>query len=96
MFELNNLPTKNFSLRSPAWLAQSAERKLLVPAADTNRHSIGSMNDASVLGNESKRARISFRIRVALGPRQQFRLVGVGLSNFLDPQDIAAQPLLFG
>src|SRR5437667_10945355 len=27
---------------------------------DTDRHSIGSTNDASVLGNESNRARISF------------------------------------
>jgi hypothetical protein len=29
---------------------------------DTDRHSIGSTNDASVLGNESNRARISFCI----------------------------------
>jgi len=36
---------------------------------------------------------LSLRERVALGPRQRFRRVGVGLSNFLDPQDISAQPL---
>jgi DNA polymerase-4 len=35
------------------------------------------------------------RKRVALGPQQRFRLVGVGVSNFLDPEDISAQPALF-
>jgi len=39
---------------------------------------------------------LSLRERVALGTQQRFRLLGVGLSNFLDPQDISAQPLLFG
>jgi len=39
---------------------------------------------------------LSLRECVALGPQQGFRLLGVGLSNFLDPQDISAQPLLFG
>ncbi len=39
---------------------------------------------------------LSLRERVALGRQQRFRLLGVGLSNFLDPQDISAQPLLFG
>ena len=39
---------------------------------------------------------LSLRECVALGPQQRFRLLGVGLSNFLDPQDISAQPLLFG
>jgi DNA polymerase-4 len=38
---------------------------------------------------------LSLRDRVALGPRQRFRLVGVGLSNFLDPEDVSAQPALF-
>lgn len=38
---------------------------------------------------------LSLRERVALGPRQRFRLVGVGLSNFLDPEDVSAQPALF-
>ena len=33
--------------------------------------------------------------RVTLGPHQRFRLVGVGLSNFLDPEDASAQPALF-
>ena len=28
---------------------------------------------------------LSLRERVALGPQQRFRLVGVGVSNFLDP-----------
>jgi DNA polymerase IV len=38
---------------------------------------------------------LSLRERVALGPQQRFRLVGVGLSNFLDPEDASAQPVLF-
>lgn len=38
---------------------------------------------------------LSLRERVALSPRQRFRLVGVGLSNFFDPQDAAAQAALF-
>ena len=39
---------------------------------------------------------LSLRERVALGPQQRFRLVGVGVSNFLDPEDISDQPVLFG
>jgi DNA polymerase-4 len=38
---------------------------------------------------------LSLRERVALGPQQRFRLVGVGLSNFLDREDVSAQPALF-
>jgi len=38
---------------------------------------------------------LSLRDRVALNPKQRFRLVGVGLSNFRDPEDAAAQPALF-
>jgi DNA polymerase-4 len=38
---------------------------------------------------------LSLRERVALGPQQRFRLVGVGLSNFLDSEDASAQPGLF-
>ena len=32
---------------------------------------------------------------VDLGPDQRYRLVGVGLSNFQEPDDAAAQPVLF-
>lgn len=39
---------------------------------------------------------LSLKERVALGPQQRFRLVGVGVSNFLDPEGISAQPALFG
>jgi len=39
---------------------------------------------------------LSLRERVALGPQQRFRLVGVGVSNFLDPEDSPAQAALFG
>jgi hypothetical protein len=39
---------------------------------------------------------ILLRERVGPGPQQRFRLVGVGVSNFLDPEDISAQTALFG
>jgi len=39
---------------------------------------------------------LSLRERIALGPQQRFRLVGVGVTNFLDPEDISPQPALFG
>jgi DNA polymerase IV len=38
---------------------------------------------------------LSLRNRVTLSPSQRFRLVGVGLSNFHDPDDASAQPPLF-
>ena len=38
---------------------------------------------------------LSLRERVSLNPAQRFRLVGVGLSNFRDPEDASAQPALF-
>src|SRR6266478_83655 len=38
---------------------------------------------------------LSLLERVALGSQQRFRLVGVGLSNFHDPDDGAIQPTLF-
>jgi DNA polymerase-4 len=38
---------------------------------------------------------LSLRERVGLSRQQRFRLVGVGLSNFHDPQDASAQPALF-
>ncbi len=38
---------------------------------------------------------LSLRERVGLSPQQRFRLVGVGLSNFRDPDDASAQPALF-
>ena len=39
---------------------------------------------------------LGLRNRVELNPKQRFRLVGVGLSNFRDSEDVAAQPMLFG
>jgi DNA polymerase IV len=36
------------------------------------------------------------RSRVGLNPEQRFRLVGVGLCNFRDPEAVPAQPGLFG
>jgi len=33
--------------------------------------------------------------KVNLGPRKLFRLVGVGLTNFEEPEDKTAQPVLF-
>src|SRR5690348_16166337 len=38
---------------------------------------------------------LSLRERVGLNPQQRYRLVGVGLSNFCDPEDASAQPALF-
>jgi DNA polymerase-4 len=38
---------------------------------------------------------LSLRERVDLSPKQRFRLVGVGLSNFRDPDDESVQPALF-
>jgi DNA polymerase IV len=38
---------------------------------------------------------LSLRERIALSPKQRFRLVGVGLSNFHDPDDASSQPVLF-
>jgi DNA polymerase IV len=38
---------------------------------------------------------LKLRERVDLGPQQRYRLVGIGLSNFQDPEDTTAQPDLF-
>jgi DNA polymerase IV len=38
---------------------------------------------------------LSLRERITLSPKQRFRLVGVGLSNFRDPDEARAQPVLF-
>jgi DNA polymerase IV len=38
---------------------------------------------------------LRLRERVALGPQQRYRLVGIGLSNFREIEEVAAQPALF-
>jgi len=38
---------------------------------------------------------LSLRQRVGLGPKQRFRLVGVGLSNFCAPEQMPVQSMLF-
>jgi DNA polymerase-4 len=38
---------------------------------------------------------LKLREKVDLGPQQRYRLVGVGLSNFREPEDTVAQPILF-
>jgi DNA polymerase-4 len=38
---------------------------------------------------------LKLRERVDLGPQQRYRLVGIGLSNFRESEDSAAQPALF-
>ncbi|HXE36152.1 MAG TPA: DNA polymerase IV [Verrucomicrobiae bacterium] len=38
---------------------------------------------------------LSLRDRVSLGRAQRFRLVGVGISNFFEPEDLSTQPVLF-
>jgi DNA polymerase-4 len=44
---------------------------------------------------ELTRIALSLRERIELSPKQRFRLIGVGLSNFYDPADASAQPVLF-
>ena len=44
---------------------------------------------------ELTRVALLLRERVGLDSEQRFRLVGVGLSNFRDPEDESAQPGLF-
>jgi DNA polymerase-4 len=38
---------------------------------------------------------LSLRERVGLGRQQRFRLAGVGLTNFQEPEDFTSQPMLF-
>jgi DNA polymerase IV len=38
---------------------------------------------------------LRLRERVGLGPQQRYRLVGVGLSNFREPETTGGQPALF-
>jgi DNA polymerase-4 len=38
---------------------------------------------------------LKLRERVDLGPQQRYRLVGVGLNNFREPDDASPQPVLF-
>jgi DNA polymerase-4 len=38
---------------------------------------------------------LKLRDRVELDPQQRYRLVGIGLSNFRDPQETESQPVLF-
>ena len=38
---------------------------------------------------------LSLRERIDLNETQRFRLVGVGLSNFHDPEDLSSQSTLF-
>jgi DNA polymerase IV len=44
---------------------------------------------------ELTRIALSLRTRVALGQHQRYRLVGVGLSNFRETEQVSAQPALF-
>jgi DNA polymerase-4 len=46
--------------------------------------------------NELTSIALSLRDRVNLASNQRFRLVGVGLSNFCEPEDEPSQPDLFG
>ena len=38
---------------------------------------------------------LALRARVELPPEQRFRLIGVGLSNFCEPEEVSTQPALF-
>jgi len=58
----------------------------------TRSHTPGSPPSSS---KELTSIALSLRERVGLGVEQKYRLVGVGLSNFLEPEDVSAQPGLF-
>src|SRR5258708_1930564 len=58
----------------------------------TRSHTPGSPPSSS---EELTDIALKLRERVDLRPQQRFRLVGVGLSNFRDAEDAAAQPDLF-
>ena len=45
--------------------------------------------------NELTEIALKLRERVTLGPQQRYRLVGVGLSNFREAEQIGPQPALF-
>jgi len=62
------------------------------PHLMTNR---GHSGRPSIEPNELTDIALRLREREALGPRQRYRLVGVGLSNFQEPEYDAAQPVLF-
>jgi hypothetical protein len=47
------------------------------------------------LSTIQERRALSLRDRVSLSPQQRLRLVGVGLSNFNDPEDESDQRALF-
>lgn len=52
-------------------------------------------NHALSSSSELTEIALKLRARVDLGPQQRYRLVGVGLSNFCEAEDNAAQPTLF-
>ena len=58
----------------------------------TRSHTLGSPPSSC---EELTDIALKLRERVDLGPQQRYRLVGVGLSNFWEPEDTAAQPVLF-
>ncbi len=66
---------------------KTSEFKLL-----TRSHTPGSPPSSS---EELTDIALKLRERVDLSPQQCFRLVGVGLSNFREPEDTTAQPDLF-
>jgi len=66
---------------------KTSEFKLL-----TRSHTPGSPPSSS---EELTAIALKLRERVDLSPQQRFRLVGVGLSNFREPEDTTSQPDLF-
>lgn len=59
----------------------------------TRSHTPGSPPSS---GEELTTIALGLRERVKLGPQQRFRLIGVGLSNFHEPEDGLSQQSLFG
>jgi DNA polymerase IV len=64
----------------------------MVIADDTRSHT---PNSSPASCTELTDIVLKLRERVDLRPEQRYRLVGVGLSNFRDPQTTAAQSDLF-
>ena len=48
-----------------------------------------------IAASQTKRPFFTLQERVDLKPEQRYRLVGIGLSNFCDPEDMLDQRTLF-
>ena len=88
--------------RRPVWSASRKESR--VPHTVVLKLKTGDFNiltrshNARVNSSQEEEVTtiaLGLRQRVKLGPQQRFRLVGVGLSNFREPEDGLSQQCLF-